>query len=167
LRVRPERTFLANHAVTARDGNLKCLQQARQAKVISNGRPATQGFLATIRENGSLEDVVQRQRKCPSSYHSAADERDGIVHAQVPVAGPAVPFPMIAIDDFEPDRVQCRQLPVGLWVRTGIVAEAIDGFQTRIVWYVGEFLAHMGLDAHQQQHIRREVLRSPETGQHQ
>jgi len=57
-------------------------------------------------------------------------------------------------DNFEPHRVERRQLSLGLRARTRNVAEAGDGFETRIVRCVGQFLAHMKLDTRQQQEIR-------------
>jgi len=79
-----------NRAATALDGNPQWLQQARHAEVISHGGPAHQSLLSAISESGSLDDVTQGRRKCAVSYHSAADERDGMVLAQVPGARRAV-----------------------------------------------------------------------------
>ena len=125
LRVNPQRTFLADRAGPAGDRNRKPLQHARDVKVVPDGRTAAHSFPAPIREKGSRQDVVQGDRESSVSDHSAADELHGIVCAQVPAAGRAVPFVVIAIDDFEPDRVQRLPLfrgsersPGSLWKRS-------------------------------------------------
>jgi len=94
---------------------------------------AGQRFFAPISKRGPLDDVVQRYCESSISDHSAADELDGIVCAQVPAAGRAVPFPVIAVHDFEPDRVQRFQLSLELRRVAGLFAETGDGFQTGIV----------------------------------
>lgn len=92
------------------------------------------------------KDIVQNHCERAGADQPAGDEAEGIISAERPVARRTVPFPVVAVHDFQPDHVRPRQ-PAGTRLAAPIIVEAVDGFQAGIVGQLRELFTHVGFDA--------------------